>query len=531
MSTRNTLPFRSRPRRALAALVAGVAAIATMTACGPVGGGDGGAGGGTGGGDVADDTVRIVLPEEPPTLEACQGSQSSTGRVSRQNIAEGLTFRDPTTSEVTPLLATEWEQGDGDSWTFTLRDGVTFQDGSPLTADAVVNSINRTMDPAMACDVAGQFFVGYDVKASKIDDSTVEVTTGAADPILPLRISFIGIVSEDTSATEKVREPIGTGPYMIDDWKAGTKLTLKRYDDYWGDAPDFATVEYVWRSETSTASAMVDTGEADIATQLTPADADADNAVTFQTNETAYMRFDTSAEPLDDMRIRQAINYAIDRQGILDSVFGGVGEIAAELVPEGVVGHNPDIEPFPFDVDKAKDLVAEAQADGVNVDAPIVIIGRNGIYPRASEAMEVVQAQLAEIGLNVKVEMMDVNAWLEFLVRPFADADGAVMLQGQHGNQAGDASFTMRGNYGTEGGQSTSGTPELDKLISEAEAASGDERQAAFEKALAYQNDEDLGGAVMVRVGGVIKDDDRVDYEPDSATYDEMRVADMHIAG
>ena len=521
------MPSSSRPdqpkpkaRWVLPAIAAGAAAL-MLTSCGvpstaPNGGSDA-------------STVRIVLPEEPPTLEPCMNPQSSTGRVVRGNITEGLTFRDPATSEVKPMLATEWHQDSPDTWVFTLREGVKFHDGSDFNAEAVAATIKRDLDPALACDVVPQYFGEISLTTSVVDEHTIEIKTSAVDPILPLRISFVGITPTSTDTKAKVREAVGTGPYQFAKWDAGTRLTLDRFDDYWGEKPDFAKVDYVWRSEASIRTAMVESGEADVATTLTPQDKDKAGAVVFQTNETAYLRMDPTQAPLDDIRVRQAVNYAIDRASLLDSVFGGVGEIASQLVPEGVVGHNADIKPYEFDIDKAKDLIAEAKADGVAVDTPITLIGRNGIYPNATEAMEVVQAELAEIGLNVKIEMLEVNAWLEYLLRPFPAGIGATILQAQHGNQAGDASFTMSNNYGSDGGQSTYGTDALDKLIRDAETASDADRQAAFAKALKYQDDEIVRDAVLFRVGGVIAVSPRISYTPDSATYDEMRVAEMRL--
>ncbi|WP_149956899.1 ABC transporter substrate-binding protein [Zafaria cholistanensis] len=513
-------------RRGSAVVLGAAAAVAVLSGCSVAN-----SGAAAGPANAAPDTVRIVLPEEPPTLDPCMNSQSSTGRVTRANITEGLTFRDPSTSEVEPMLATDWEQTGKTTWTFNLREGVQFQDGSPFDAKAVASSIERVLKPALSCDVAAQFFGEISLTPTVVDDHTIEIETSSPDPILPLRISYIGIVPASTDPEERVREVVGTGPYKVGTWDAGTRLTLERFDGYWGDKPDFASVEYSWRTEADIRSAMVETGEADVATTLTPQEKDKKNAVVFETNETAYLRLDPTKAPMDDMRVRQAIDYALDRDGLLASVFGGVGTTASQIVPDSVIGHNSNIAPTSYDMAKAQELVRAAKADGVPVENEITLIGRNNIYPNATQAMEVVQAALTEAGLNVKIEMLDVNAWLEYALRPFPEGAGPTILQGQHGNQAGDASFTMVNNYGSKGGQSTYGTAELDSLIKEAESASGEERQAAFEKALAYQHDQIVRDAVLVRVGGVIAVSDRVAYEPDSATYDEMRVADMKPKG
>lgn len=503
-------------RLALLGLVA-----AAVGAC-SVGGEDGSA--------APADTLRIVVPEEPETLEPCMNAFTATGRIGRQNLTEGLTYRNPTSGEITPLLATEYAQTDPLTWRFTLRDGVTFHDGSALDAEDVVATMKRVFNPELACGVTSEYFGDNTVESTAVDTSTVEFRTGTPDPILPLRLSFVGIVPSDTDANARVREPVGTGPYQFGSWEPGLRLTLDRYGDYWGEEPDFAKANYEWRSEATTRASMVQNGEADIATQLTALQVNDEYAVTFNTNETPYLRLDPTQPPMNDIRVREAINLAIDREALLETIFGGVGELASQLVPEGVVGHNPQIPVWPYDMERAQALIAEAKAAGVPVETPIRLIGRNGIYPRSSEAMEVVQAQLEAAGLNVDIEMLEVNEWLQYMIRPFPADVGPAITQGQHGNQSGDASFTMYNNYGTNGGQSTYGTPELDALIARASEASGAQRQDLFAEALAYQNDEVIRDAVMVRLAGVIAISPRVIYEPNSATPDELRLADVSMA-
>src|SRR5690606_24746009 len=184
---------------------------------------------------------------------------------------------------------------------------------------------------------------------------------------------------------EFVREPIGTGPYAIGEWQAGTKLTLERYDDYWGEAPEFAEVEYQWRSEGTVRAAMVTSGEADIALGLSPEDGIGDLGVSYPNNETIALRFSGQTAPLDDIRVRQAINYAIDREGIVSSLYPDGDVVAAQLVPEGIVGHNPDLEPWPYEPDEATALIEEAKADGVPVDTKIIMPVRTAQFPKVSE--------------------------------------------------------------------------------------------------------------------------------------------------
>lgn len=342
----------------------------------------------------------------------------------RSNITEPLVERNPTTGDLEPLLATDWEQSSPTEWTFTLRDGVTFSDGAPFTAEDAAFSIDRAVNSDLQCNVDGYVFGDEVLTLQTPDENTVVVGTTKPDPILPLRLSFVEIVPRTTSMTEKVREPIGTGPYAIRDWEYGQKLILARNDAYWGDAPAFPVAEYQWRSEGSVRAAMITNDEADIATGLGPEDGAGDLGVPFQNNETTALRMQATEPPLDDIRVRQAINYATNRTGIVKALFRDLGQPAAQLIPSGVVGYNDQLQPWPHDTDKAKALIDEARADGVPVDREIRLIGRTAQFPKIAETIEVLQSEFAEIGLNVKIEMMDTASQLEYQLRPFPRTPG-----------------------------------------------------------------------------------------------------------
>ncbi|QFS89883.1 Periplasmic dipeptide transport protein precursor [Mycobacterium sp. THAF192] len=484
----------------------------------------------SGGGGYDLNTLRIVLPQEPPTLEPCESSLTSTGVVVRSNITEPLVERNPTTGDLEPLLATDWEQSSPTEWTFTLRDGVTFSDGAPFTAEDAAFSIDRAVNSDLQCNVDGYVFGDEVLTLQTPDENTVVVGTTKPDPILPLRLSFVEIVPRTTSMTEKVREPIGTGPYAIRDWEYGQKLILARNDAYWGDAPAFPVAEYQWRSEGSVRAAMITNDEADIATGLGPEDGAGDLGVPFQNNETTALRMQATEPPLDDIRVRQAINYATNRTGIVKALFRDLGQPAAQLIPSGVVGYNDQLQPWPHDTDKAKALIDEARADGVPVDREIRLIGRTAQFPKIAETIEVLQSEFAEIGLNVKIEMMDTASQLEYQLRPFPPNTGPYLLMIMHGNQAGDAAFTMDQYMLSDGPQSAYGTAEFDAKIRAAEQLEGEARQDAFAELFAEEPQQIMQMAYLAHMRGILGKSPRVDYTPNSATGDEMRLAAMSPA-
>lgn len=471
--------------------------------------------------------VRIVLPEEPPTLEPCESSLTSTGVVVRSNITEPLVERDPTSGELGPKLATEWEQTDDDTWTFTMREGVTFSDGTPFDADAAAFSIDRAVNSDLGCNVEGYVFGDTDLELDAPDETTLTVTTPEPDPILPLRISFVEMVPPSTDTTAKVREPIGTGPYEIEKWEAGQRLTLTANDSYWGDAPAYDGASYVWRSEGSVRAAMVLNDEVDIATGLGPNDNAGDAAVAYPNNETTAVRIQYDTPPLDDIRVRQAINYAVDRDSIASSLFGDDAEVAAQLVPPGIVGHNDDLDPWPYDPDKAADLLAEAEADGVDLSPQIRLISRTGLFPRVEETLQVIQKELSDLGLNVKIELMDTAGSTEYQERPFPANSGPYLLVIQHGNQAGDAAFSMDQYLLSNGFQSSGGTDQLDEEIRSAEQLTGDERQEGLAQVFADEPTDVAQYAYLAHMNGILGIGPDVDYEPNSDDGDELHLFEM----
>jgi peptide/nickel transport system substrate-binding protein len=471
--------------------------------------------------------LRVVLAQEPPTLEACESNLTSTGVIMRSNVTEPLVERNPSTGELEPLLATEWKATSDTEWTFKLREGVKFQDGTPFNAAAAAFTIDRAVNSKLGCNVEGYVFGDADLKVNAVDDTTLTVTTAEPDPILPLRLSFLEVVPTSTSTTAKVREPIGTGPYKIEKWDAGQKITLSSWDGYWGDKPAYAKAEYQWRSESSVRAAMITSGEADVAMGLSPDDNVGELGVDYPNNETVALRLEATKAPLNDIRIRQAINYAIDKDGIVGSLYQAKHKAAAQLIPEGIVGHNSGLKAWAFDLEEAKSLVAEAKADGVDTSAQVSLVVRNAQFPKVTELAQVLQEQLTQAGLNVKLKMLETSQQLSYQVRPFADDEGAVALMIQHGNQAGDAAFTVDQYMSSTGAQSYFGTPEFDAMIKKADAASGDERKKDFEEIFAYQNEKVVQFAHISHQTGIIGKSKAVNYSPNSSSGDELRVSEM----
>ena len=470
--------------------------------------------------------VVIVLSEEPDMIDPCEASRSNVGRIVKQNITETLTEIDPDDGSITPRLATEWQQVDETTWRFKLKEGVTFHDGEPFTAEAAKTAIERTLDERLDCEIRIKFFGGMAVTPVVVDEHTLDIKTQEPAPILPTMMGTMTIVSPNTVVGERTRDPVGTGPYRFVSWTPGTSVVLERFADYWGEAPEVAKVTYVFRGKSAVRAAMVATSEADIAPNVAVQDAtDPEMDFSYFNSETSSFRIDVSKPPLDDVRVRKALNLAIDRDAMIGSIFSEDVVKATQMVVPSINGHNPSLEPYPYDPEQAKQVLAAAKADGVPTDAEITIVGRLEIYPNATEHAEATMAMLQDAGFNVKLNMLEVAEWVDTYTKPYAEDRPPQLVQAQHDNNNGDAVFTVFFKYHSDGAQSVLSDPELDALIEQATVATGDERQQTWQEAFRRIHEDHVADIMMFHMVGYTRVGPRVDFTPDISTNSELQVA------
>jgi peptide/nickel transport system substrate-binding protein len=471
--------------------------------------------------------INIVLSEQPANLEPCGTIITNVGQILSRNVVEPLTVIDPASGQATPGLATEWTQTVPNSWQLKLRDGVTFQDGAAFNAEAVKYSIERMTGGKVTCSNIAKF---GDAKltVTVIDDLTVEIKSDKPQPILPTLLSVVMVVSPNTPADKAVNDPVGTGPYKLSSFTPQA-VVLEAFDGYWGEKPDIVKASYVWRSESSIRAAMVETGEADLTPSIAIQDAtNPETDFAYLNSETTAMRIDAGFAPLDDVRIRKALNLAIDWEG-LAQLFGDDTQRASQMVVVGINGHDDKLAPWAFDAEQARALIAEAKAAGVPVETEIELIGRNGIYPNGTEAMEAMMAMWQDVGLNVKLTMLDVNDWLRYLQKPFPEGRGPNLLQMMHDNNKGDAAFTIPIFYTSAGSYSTVSDPTLDSEIAEAMAATGDDRTAKFKAIFNKVHDELALDIPMFHMIGYTRVGTRLDWKPDITTNSEIPLANIGL--
>lgn len=482
--------------------------------------------------------VTVVLSEEPEGLDGCNSNRSTVGRVVKQNIVETLTEIDPKDGQITPRLATSWKKVNDSTWQFELRKGVKFHDGADFNAEAAAAAIKRTMDTSgkggargtggLDCETRTKSFGDLKIVGKAVGSHTLEISANKPVPILPTRMGVVSLSSPNTPTDKLVLNPIGTGPYVFDKWVPGQEITVKRNENYWGKKPVVEGARYIWRSESTVRAAMVKVGEADIAPNIAVQDATEPKMdSSYPNSETTRLRIDVTRPPLNDRRVRLALNYAIDREALRGSVLSKDVEHATQIVVPSINGHNPKLKVIPYDPAKAKALIAEAKAAGVPVGKELEIVGRINIYPNATETMEAMMAMLQSVGFKVKLRMLEVAEWLDILTKPYAEDRKPVLLQAQHDNNNGDAVFSVFNKYACKGAQATTCDPKLDALIEKASTLSGDERRTTWQEVFRIINEDMVADVWMYHMVGYSRVGDRINFTPSISTNSELHLEDM----
>jgi peptide/nickel transport system substrate-binding protein len=471
--------------------------------------------------------ITVVLQEEPFSVEPCDANTSIIGKVLKQTIVETLVDRDADTGEITPRLATSWEHPDELTWLFHIREGAKFHDGADLDAAAVIYAINRTLDERINCEVRIKVFSGFEMELSAPDRNTVKIVTDKPQPILPTMIVPLTIMSPNTPQGVMTDRPIGTGPYAFVNRVPGQEINLERFDGYWGDRPEVDNVKYVWRNESLVRAAMVEQGEADLAPSISVDDATSPEMdFPYPNSETTRLRIQVDQPPFDDRRVREALNLAIDRGALKGTVFSKDVIPATQLVPPGTIGHNDDLKVWPYDPERARQLLADARAGGVPVDAEFTIFGRTGVYPRSTESLEAIMAMLEEVGFNPRLRMLEVAQHVIHLQKPYPDAiaNQPNLIQDQHDNGNGDAVFTVLYKYGSEGANSVLNSKELDDVIERASQATGDGRVQLWNEAFKIIESDIIADLMLFHMVGYTRVGPRINFKPTIKTNSQVDI-------
>ncbi|WP_095588391.1 ABC transporter substrate-binding protein [Actibacterium ureilyticum] len=362
---------------------------------------------------AAQDTITIGMGLEPPNLDPTGGAAAAIDEVVYANIFEGLTRFAPDGS-IIPGLAERWDIGtDGLSYTFHLRPGVTFHDGTAMDAE----DVKFTLDRARAEDSTNAqkaLFSGI-ADVTVTDPQTVTVTLTAPDGAFPFKMAWGDAVivapeSIDTAATN----PVGTGPFTFTRWVQGDRVEIARNPDYWGTAPALANATFKFIADPNAAFAAMMAGDVD-AFPVFPAPEtlsqfEADPRFTVIVGSTegeTILAMNNAQPPLDNVAVREAIAHAINRQDIIDGAMFGYGTpIGTHFAP-----HNPDYVDLTgisaYDPARAEELLTEA---GVS-DLKLRLALPPPVYARRGG--EIIAAQLRAVGIETEITNLEWAQWLE----------------------------------------------------------------------------------------------------------------------
>ena len=426
--------------RTAATLTAAVLAAATLASCAESERDEGSGGGGD------DGTFIFGAAGAPEMFDPFYATDGETFRVTRQ-MFEGLVGIEPGTAEVVPELATEWTPNDdGTEWTFSLRDDVTFHDGTPFNAEAVCANFERMYDQNEAGQTAGEYW-GY-VMGSFSNDPEGSLYQGceAADEYeavisisgptsgFPTMLSLSSLAMQSPTAMEEgdangiaaegegfsfpdyANNPVGTGPFTFGDYdEANGAITLVRNDDYYGDAAQ--TSELVFRviPDESTRRQELEAGSINGYDLPNPVDwagleADGNSVEIRDAFNILYLGLNPEANPqLKDLKVRQAIYHALNREQLVQTQLPEGAAVATQFMPDTVSGYNTEIEPYPYDPEEARRLLAEAGAEDLTLDFAYPTEVSRPYMPDPQKIYEALRTDLEAVGITVNVKTASWN--------------------------------------------------------------------------------------------------------------------------
>jgi peptide/nickel transport system substrate-binding protein len=360
----------------------------------------------------AKDMFVVDLVNEPSSLDPQKQWNPDSYYVYR-NVFDNLITRDDD-GKIVPQIATAWEYKSPSEVVFKLRSDVTFHDGEKLTAEDVAFSVKRIIDPAFKSPQLSQF---NKIKSAAVTgDNEVTITTDGPYPVLLAQLVKLSIVPKHV--VEKVGDdafnaaPVGSGPYKFDRWDRGSLVALARNDGYWGDKGVFPKVEFRAVPDAATRLADLQAGNADLIVTL-----DSDQATQLEgsgsakvlsalTERIAYLKLNPGLPPLDNVKVRQAVAMAIDKQGIVEGILGGFDKPATQMASNSYFGYVPDLQNLAFDPEAARKIVEETGAGKAKIS-----FATSPVFDQ--RIVQALAQMLTDVGFNVDIQLTDMAAYLK----------------------------------------------------------------------------------------------------------------------
>jgi peptide/nickel transport system substrate-binding protein len=423
----------------------------------------------------AKDTLVVALVSHAPTLDPHMHFER-VGILVNINMFDSLLHK-TTKLEYEPSLATSWKTLNDTTWEFKLRKGVKFHNGDVMSAEDVKFSFDRVLEPGKEKKKSPQYGNIRAIKDVRIVDAdTIHLVTDKPFPLLLERLVFFPIVPK--KHIEKVGDEafgttaaVGTGPWKFVEWKRDQHIRLEAFDGHWRGKPAFKHLVVRAIPEVATQIAEIKTGGVDLIRNVS-ADLVPELKSHAQTYVSSapilrvhYVEFDMRQAPFDKKAVRQAANYAVDKQAIIQKLMGGLGQQVATVVQSPAFGFEAEVKPFPYDPKKARELLAQAgHPNGVDVTMHSAFVEFRPVF-------EAITQMLTEVGIRVNARMWDPGpAWNKFLQSEGKATHG---YYGSWGNYSVfDADAVLHPLYHTEPGgwigKWYTRVEGLDKLIDEA---------------------------------------------------------------
>jgi peptide/nickel transport system substrate-binding protein len=350
---------------------------------------------------------RVVYDEQIPPKANWATETDDAHALVRAGCLETLVKYGYDGTSLEPMLATKWTQVDPTNWQFTLRDGVKFQNGSPMDAQAVVGAIEHVLKAKVPARALNPKTISA---VTAVDTSTVKVTTPAPDPMVPLRFASpnSGILAPQAYTGSQIDiKGTCTGPFTVTNEVPAQSLSLEANQNYWGGKPKLASAEVRFISEGATRATQLQTGEAQIVRGIPAvslATVKGDDQVRTTTTalpRTTVMLLNNAKAPFNNPLVRQAIQKAVDTKAIIDGVYEGTGQPAVGPFSPDTHWAPANAQPIGTNLDQARSLLQQAGVDPTSLSFELqAYIDR----PELPDDAAVIQAQLAKLGIKVKVK-------------------------------------------------------------------------------------------------------------------------------
>ena len=392
-------------------LLLATAMALSLAACG-AGGSTSKSSGASASGTAAKDTLIIGHYGDTPNFDTHNNLNDNGMRINL-SVYDPLVRMDSETYEITPCIAESWTiSDDGTEYTFKIKSGVKFSDGTDMSVDDVVFSLQRGMEMPMAVPSFARV-----VGVEKVDGSTVKVKLDGPYPefLFAMALPTAGIMSkaafESMGEEAYAQRPVTTGPYYVADWKVGEQVILKANEYYhMGEVP-IKNVVYQVISDANSAVLSLESGDIDAYVDVQQSSfkriEDNENLVLHkgQAFGMNFIQLNCSTAPFDSLEARQALAYATDKESMLYGIMDGDGTIVDTFATPEYLGYTDDVTKYPYDLEKAKELFDKAGVDG---NTPIKIILYN---TKASKLAQVLQNSLKEIGINAEISQLERSAF------------------------------------------------------------------------------------------------------------------------